>query len=592
VLNVCNFSNSNFKLILAIAFLFISTLCAAQTVTLTASNYNGYNINCFGYQTGSITATVTGGTPPYTYRWSNNATTAALNNIPAGYYYVEVDDADSLTDVVIEEITLTQPEPLNMGEMLPYKYLNGFNVSAYGACNGSITTIIEGGVLPYTYQWEPGQQTVLSPTNLCANENVLIVTDANGCQINQGISLSEPERDDWTMNGNHNSNPATQFIGTSDNKDFVLKTNAIERARIKANGDFKINRILTNRIVSTDTLIYFGDSTIILHPNYNRIYGDPAGTGGGTAIGRYAWVWSPYSTSIGYFTYTNAPQSISLGYHLNTEAGADRSIIIGSGLQNGTKFKTNLPDRILMGTNSNVPTFLITPASGSNSTGKVGIATGSSEPLDKLQIEKGIYKIVMGNISSSASYGGMLTYIGFNAGRNNGTWTFNGNTGENGGSAIVGLTNGGMNFLTKPTSSGNDETKTDADLTGLVRMTIGKTGKVGIGTIPPNHGSAYLLYVSGGIATRDVKVTANPNWPDYVFEKDYSLMSIYELEQYIKHNKHLPEIPSAKEIEKNEGYEIGDMVAKLVKKNEELTLYIIEQQKQIDELKVVVNRKK
>jgi hypothetical protein len=65
-------------------------------------------------------------------------------------------------------------------------------------------------------------------------------------------------------------------------------------------------------------------------------------------------------------------------------------------------------------------------------------------------------------------------------------------------------------------------------------------------------------------------------------------MSIHELDKFIKLNKHLPGIPSAEEIEKNEGYELGGMVQKLLQKTEEQSLYIIEQQKQIDELKVQV----
>ena len=62
-------------------------------------------------------------------------------------------------------------------------------------------------------------------------------------------------------------------------------------------------------------------------------------------------------------------------------------------------------------------------------------------------------------------------------------------------------------------------------------------------------------------------------------------MTLAELEKYIAKNKHLPELPSAKEIEKNEGYELGDMQTKLVQKVEEQTLYILSLQKQMDELK-------
>jgi hypothetical protein len=123
---------------------------------------------------------------------------------------------------------------------------------------------------------------------------------------------------------------------------------------------------------------------------------------------------------------------------------------------------------------------------------------------------------------------------------------------------------------------------------GGSRFFINQYGKVGIGVNPPaTNTTPYLLYVEGGVMTRDVKVTAN-TFADYVFDKDYKLMSIYELEQFIRQNHHLPEIPSAKEIEKNEGFEVGDMQVKLLKKIEEQSLYIIDQQKQIDELKVAM----
>lgn len=243
-------------LLINVSLLLFLTVAQSQTltVTLTPSNYNGVNVSCFGSQNGSITATVTGGTPPYTYEWSNGENSASINNLAAGYYAVRVIDASPLTDDVNAEITLTQPEPLSMEELTPYVYNNGYNVSAFGACNGTITTNINGGTIPYTYRWEPGQQTVMAPTNLCAQENVLIVTDANGCETNQGTSLREPERDDWTMNGNWGSNPSNQFIGTLDNKDLSFRTNNVERFRIMGNGEIKIGALAGNgeRILTAD----------------------------------------------------------------------------------------------------------------------------------------------------------------------------------------------------------------------------------------------------------------------------------------------------------------------------------------------------
>lgn len=108
--------------------------------------------------------------------------------------------------------------------------------------------------------------------------------------------------------------------------------------------------------------------------------------------------------------------------------------------------------------------------------------------------------------------------------------------------------------------------------------------KVGIGTI--NTGS-HKLAVEGTIGAREIKVESS-GWSDFVFEKDYPLKSLYELEDFINKNKHLPDIPNESEVLEN-GIELGKMDAKLLQKLEELTLYIIQQQKAIDQLKAELN---
>ena len=94
----------------------------------------------------------------------------------------------------------------------------------------------------------------------------------------------------------------------------------------------------------------------------------------------------------------------------------------------------------------------------------------------------------------------------------------------------------------------------------------------------------YRLFVKDGIKTEKVKVeVASENgWADYVFAKDYKLTSLEEVEKHILENKHLPNVPSAKEVVKN-GINVAEMDAKLLEKIEELTLYLIEQNKKINE---------
>ena len=104
-------------------------------------------------------------------------------------------------------------------------------------------------------------------------------------------------------------------------------------------------------------------------------------------------------------------------------------------------------------------------------------------------------------------------------------------------------------------------------------------GNVGIGTSEPQS----TLAVNGKITATEVEVTAT-GWPDYVFQDEHKLKSLPETESYIKENKHLPGLPSEKEV-LSKGINLGEMQAKLLTKIEELTLHLIEQNKQLSELK-------
>lgn len=135
----------------------------------------------------------------------------------------------------------------------------------------------------------------------------------------------------------------------------------------------------------------------------------------------------------------------------------------------------------------------------------------------------------------------------------------------------------------------NDNVSSHADWSAATRDGAGKftgvkaffkissTGNVGIGTLGSD--TAYKLSVNGKIRAKEIKVEAD--WADFVFEEDYKLRSLNELEQFIQKNRHLPDIPTEKEVDA-EGISLGVMNSKLLQKIEEQTLYILQLQKQLE----------
>jgi hypothetical protein len=116
-----------------------------------------------------------------------------------------------------------------------------------------------------------------------------------------------------------------------------------------------------------------------------------------------------------------------------------------------------------------------------------------------------------------------------------------------------------------------------ASNTPVISLTAQET--VGIGTTTPPAG--YKLAVTGNAIFTRVKVQEVGSWPDYVFKKEYQLPTLSYTESFIKKYQHLPGVPSAAEVEKN-GIDVSETQTILLKKIEELTLYIIEQNKKLE----------
>ncbi|SEE14930.1 hypothetical protein SAMN04487765_1564 [Tenacibaculum sp. MAR_2010_89] len=215
--------------------------------------------------------------------------------------------------------------------------------------------------------------------------------------------------------------------------------------------------------------------------------------------------------------------------------------------------------------------------------GNVGI--GTTTPESNLQIGRSTTRglIMLGggkgysSIGSTRSDGGLILGKNVYARYQDATDNFNGRVGKTASTGFTGIKigqNGLINFFGK---SGNVTADEIANTSQTSRMMIHTNGNVGIGTTTPDE----KLAVNGKIHTKEVKVDL-VGWPDYVFTKEYNLPTLTEVENHIKTKGHLANIPSAKEVEKAGGIELGSMNKKLLQKVEELTLYTIQQEKKIE----------
>lgn len=216
--------------------------------------------------------------------------------------------------------------------------------------------------------------------------------------------------------------------------------------------------------------------------------------------------------------------------------------------------------------------------------GNVGVNTSS--PTEKLQIDRGILLLSNPNLGG----GPMVMFAGNTTAHNYSDWGIEyvptGNSGLNFWKPF-GSPNWGNNYLFLA-DNGNVGVRTDIPTASLT-----VNGNVLIGDPTTTLPTGYKLYVQTGILAEKVKVAVanSSNWSDYVFEKDYQLKNLNEVESFIKANKHLPNVPSGNEVVE-EGIDMATMDAKLLEKIEELTLYIIEQNKRIEILEKKVAEKK
>lgn len=144
-----------------------------------------FDVLCYGENTGSIDMTITGGTLPYNFVWSNSEITEDVNNLYAGTYFVSISDANgcsfSSSEVINEPLA-----PLSA-------YYNVETPSCYESSDGVINLTVNGGTINYTYSWSTGEN-VENLYNLSGGAYAYLVTDANGCKLSDSIKIVPPDQ--------------------------------------------------------------------------------------------------------------------------------------------------------------------------------------------------------------------------------------------------------------------------------------------------------------------------------------------------------------------------------------------------------------
>ena len=148
---------------------------------LIAASLQAANVACAGASTGSIALTLTGGVAPFTYLWSNGATTENLDNVPAGTYGVTIEDAAGCEASQVASVT--EPAPLAVSSMTTEA------ATCENDTDGAISATAQGGVGNFTYLWSNGAQTA-SISNLSPGVYVLTVTDGNNCTATQSATVA------------------------------------------------------------------------------------------------------------------------------------------------------------------------------------------------------------------------------------------------------------------------------------------------------------------------------------------------------------------------------------------------------------------
>jgi hypothetical protein len=391
-----------------------------------------------------------------------------------------------------------------------------------------------------------------------------------------GCIISFPAMSQWSLTGNSGTTPGTNFLGTTSSVGLMFKVNSVQSGYLdiaNTNTSFGYSAMSANTSGTTNTAIGTGALNANTTGSNNL------------AIGTYALFTSTttsYNLAIGrqaLNSTTTGSENAAIGYQgmYSNTTGSDNSVY---GFQTGydnttgsgnTYYGYNTGRGITTGSYNTVIGANVTGLSSSLSN-HIIIADGQGN--QRIDID-GSGNVGIGTTTPTAQLHttGTVLFAGLPANSSPTNVIVSDGSGHIGYEAVSSFSGGGSSSWATSGSNINNA----------------NTGVVIIGTVPsPLFSDANLkLAVNGDIYSQKVVVTAT-GWADYVFDPRYKLTPLQNLEAYVVKNKHLPDMPSTAEVEKD-GIDLGTNQTVLLKKVEELTLYAIEQNKKSEEQQKLID---
>jgi hypothetical protein len=258
------------------------------------------NVTCNAALNGGATVNVTGGLAPFTYTWSNSATTASITGVAAGKYYVTV--TDGLSTSLNDSVTITQPTPILVSNTI-------VNASANGLTDGAIDITVSGGTTPYTYLWS-NAATTQDISGIGAGSYTVTVTDANACTSVNTYSVTQPTTivitdviTNVSCNGGVNGAVALTVSGGVSPYGFVWSTAATTSSITGlVAGAYNVTVTDANSATATASYTVTAPTAIAITGTINNAttFGGSDGSVAATATGGtspYTYLWSNAATT-------------------------------------------------------------------------------------------------------------------------------------------------------------------------------------------------------------------------------------------------------------------------------------------------------